>query len=856
MAVEQNEKNVSLSGLIATLAPTAIVAAVYITIFLILRRSQRRWYAPRTYLGGIREEERTTPLPNGLFNWIGPFWKIPDTYALQHQSLDAYLFLRFLRMTVAIMFFGACICWPILFPIYITGGAGGEQLDMLSMGNISKDKKGGKYRYFGPVGAAYLFFGFVLFLVTRESIFYINLRQAFLLSPVYANRISARTVLFTAVPKSYLNEAKLRRVFGSAVRRVWIGRDTKLVDELVEERDKVAYKLEAAEVKLIKLANGERLKSIKNGAHHEEEPVAADAESGSLAARWVPTKKRPSHKLGKFGLIGKKVDSIDWCREKLATLIPETEAAQAAYKAGETELSGSVFIEFAHQSDAQAAFQTLSHHQALHMSPRYIGINPKEVIWKSLSIPWVQRVIRRIAVLAFITALIVFWAIPVTFVGLVSNINYLIERYSWLKWLGKIPSQILGIITGLLPSVALAILMSLVPIIMRLVAKVAGEPSLARVELFTQNAYFVFQVVQVFLVITLASSATALIQRIQDKPSDTPKILAEKLPIASNFYINYFIVQGLTVASGVLSQVAGFVVFQILYKFLAGTPRKMYQKWSNLSAISWGSTLPVFTNIAVIGITYSCIAPLMLGFATIGMSLFYMAFRYNVLFVTDSQIDTKGLIYPRALQQLLTGVYLAEVCLIGLMGLAATPGPLICMVALLVFTVLYHISLNSALDPLLYNLPKSLEAEEESLREGIENGLRGDSHDGTINEKNGEVTSTSTPTKKPNFISKFFAPHIYSDYATLRQLVPHGLVDPDQLYEEATAANAYYPPSVTSETPLLWIPRDEAGISAQEMAHTSRVIPITDDGCTMDEKNKMVWDTEGRPPLWAEKVYY
>ena len=37
----------------------------------------------------------------------------------------------------------------------------------------------------------------------------------------------------------------------------------------------------------------------------------------------------------------------------------------------------------------------------------------------------------------------------------------------------------------------------------------------------------------------------------------------------------------------------------------------------SLSAISWGSTLPVFTNIAVIGIVYSCIAPLVLGFATI-----------------------------------------------------------------------------------------------------------------------------------------------------------------------------------------------------------------------------------------------
>ena len=283
----------------------------------------------------------------------------------------------------------------------------------------------------------------------------------------------------------------------------------------------------------------------------------------------------------------------------------------------------------------------------------------------------------------------------------------------------------------------------------------------------------------------------------------------------------------------------------------------------SLSAISWGSTLPVFTNIAVIGITYSCIAPLVLGFATIGMSLFYIAFRYNVLFVTDSNIDTKGLIYPRALQQLLTGVYIAEVCLIGLMALAATPGPLVCMVALLVFTGLYHISLNSALDPLLYNLPRSLEAEEESLREGIEEALHVNTEDNAIQEKTVETqektvvpASMAVPTKKPNFIAKFFAPHIYSNYAALRQLVPHNLIDPDQLYEEATAANAYHPPSVTSETPLLWIPRDPAGISAQEVAHSSEVIPITDDGCTMNEKNKMIWDTEGRPPLWSEKVYY
>jgi calcium permeable stress-gated cation channel len=102
-------------------------------------------------------------------------------------------------------------------------------------------------------------------------------------------------------------------------------------------------------------------------------------------------------------------------------------------------------------------------------------------------------------------------------------------------------------------------------------------------------------------VVTLSSGASALIQGIINNPTDTPKLLANGLPKASNFYISYFILQGLTIASGVVSQVVGFVIFKLLYKFLTSTPRSMYQKWTNLSAISWGSTLPVFSNIAVIG---------------------------------------------------------------------------------------------------------------------------------------------------------------------------------------------------------------------------------------------------------------
>lgn len=100
------------------------------------------------------------------------------------------------------------------------------------------------------------------------------------------------------------------------------------------------------------------------------------------------------------------------------------------------------------------------------VSPKYIGVNPNEVVWKSLKISWWQRVVRRLAVLSFVTALVVFWAIPVAAVGFISNVSYL-ETFSWLHWLTKIPTVIMGVVQGLLPAVALSILMSLVPVIMR-----------------------------------------------------------------------------------------------------------------------------------------------------------------------------------------------------------------------------------------------------------------------------------------------------------------------------------------------------------------------------------------------------
>lgn len=384
-------------------------------------------------------------MPNGFFNWFGAFWKIPDAYALQHQSLDSYLFIRFLRICCTICFVSLCITWPILFPINATGGNGKKQLEILGWSNINISDSTQRNRLYAHCFVAWIVYGFVIYTILRECIFYINVRQAFLLTPQYAKRISSRTVLFTSVPDEYLEEARIRTLFNDSVKNVWFPGDTKELDEIIKERDETAMKLEKGEVKLLKLVNKERINLMKKSGADAEKIASApsDPESGNLAARWIPNKKRPTHRLGPLGLVGKKVDTIEWGREELSKLIPKADNAQAEWLSGNYKKHNAVFVEFFTQSDAQAAFQTTTHHHALHMAPRYIGVKPDEVVWKSLSIPWWQLFVRRYAVYAIIAALIVFWAIPVAIVGIIAQVNT-IKKLPGLTWIDEIPSVSLG----------------------------------------------------------------------------------------------------------------------------------------------------------------------------------------------------------------------------------------------------------------------------------------------------------------------------------------------------------------------------------------------------------------------------
>jgi len=154
---DQPEDN-SLSGFISTLVPTLISAVIFVALFLIFRRRFRRLYAPRTYIDSLGEHRQTPAPSNGFFGWVKDFRSTKDEFILDHQSIDGYLFVRFFKLLIVICFLGCLITWPILFPINATGGAGKQQLNLLSMSNVLNVN-----RYYAHALVSCVFLGMLFF---------------------------------------------------------------------------------------------------------------------------------------------------------------------------------------------------------------------------------------------------------------------------------------------------------------------------------------------------------------------------------------------------------------------------------------------------------------------------------------------------------------------------------------------------------------------------------------------------------------------------------------------------------------------------------------------------------------------
>ncbi|KAI3397739.1 hypothetical protein diail_10392 [Diaporthe ilicicola] len=444
---------------------------------------------------------------------------------------------------------------------------------------------------------------------------------------------------------------------------------------------------------------------------------------GAEWEKWIKPKDRPHHRLPIFDwtpgwlpglpMLNKKVDTIYWCRKELARWNVEIEEDQKHSE--RFPIMTSAFIQFNNQVAAHMACQSAIHHIPKTMAPRVVEISPDDVIWDNMAMTWWMQWTRALLACGFVFGMIILWTFPVAFSASLASIDDLISKYEWLSFLkaNEKVHDFVKLAAGVLPPILLAVLLALVPVILNFVAEFQGVKTGSSRSEWVQTYYFFFLFVQVFLVVSISTSAINALIAVAQHVEDLPNILAQNLPDSANYFFSYLVLQGASVSSGTLLQVAGLATWYILSRLFDNTVRDKFNRQISLPQVSWGSFFPVYTNFACIALIFSVIAPLMTVFAIINFSMLWCAHRYNMLFVTRFRTDTGGVLYPRALNQTFTGLYVMEICLLGLFLIQSStcyPQAIIMVIAL-AFTVLYQVFLNREFGPLTRHLPITFEDE-------------------------------------------------------------------------------------------------------------------------------------------------
>ncbi|CAD6892990.1 unnamed protein product [Tilletia laevis] len=888
----------STQTVISALILNAAIFGVEIAIFFLLRARFRVIYEPKSYLGP--PEEQCEPQKKSLFGWIIPFLKTPSLSILEKNGLDAYMYLTFLWMMIEMFVPIWIVSWGVLMPIYGYKSGGTQTgFNQFSFANVGKTVQQ-QQRLAAPFLVQVFATTWILYCIRKTMREFILRRQQFLVSPNVQASAQSRTILVTGIPNELLSERKITELYShlpGGVVKVWLHRNVKDLPDLVDERAKWCKKLEAAETKVIKTA----YKKVDKKKVPEEGKVDVEASEDPID-KYLTTKERPSHRLGKVPCIGKKVDTIQWCREEIARLNKVIGDKRAAVSTDYKKYPprNAAFILFKTQIAAQFAVNAQAHHLPYRMYERYMGAHPNDIVWSNLNMNPYEKRIRTAIGWAFTLGLVLFWTIPISFVGIFSNISGLAEKVHFLKFLNadslKVP---LGIFQGVLPTIMLAVLNMLLPIVLRLSARLSGIPTKTGIELSFMTRFFLFQIIQNFLFLTLVSGSianvTGFVQSIAEQPIAFPGMIAEAIPKAATFFLSFIALQGLTGAASGFLRIVPLIVYYVKLVLLGSTPRKVWHINHDMGAVAWGTLFPTTTLITVIALGYMVTAPIVVGFAVATFVLYWLLFKYQFIYVIDQrpEAETAGLFFPKAVNQVFAGLYLEQVMMCALFFVsqsngngsndpATATGPVKqsaiaqggLMVVLIVATAAFHYFLMDSFGSLSTSLPLTLvtdgfapevlghqlpsngqalsEKEEKEKKEELVDAVDANSSPSTVGGQDNmdanesqELAHSPADGSSSDTISGTTSGTISGTTSVGGRTYGN---DAGLASSSSADENTFLHPSLLDEQKPIWIPDDKFGIGRASVAAARRQgVAATSEQTSVNEKGKVTTNAHVPP---------
>ncbi|KAF9071637.1 hypothetical protein BDP27DRAFT_1218654 [Rhodocollybia butyracea] len=627
----------------------SIISAVTILTFNLLRPKNKMIYEPKVkYHVGDKPPPR---ISDSLFGWLPPLILTKEPELVDKLGLDAVTFLRFGRLMRWLFLGVALLTCGILIPVnavYNIKKVSSENRDLLSMLTI-RDVSGNVL--FVHVAVTYLITFLIMGLVYLYWKKMVELRRQWFRSPEYAHSFYARTLQVLQVPRKLQSDEGLKAIFETykvpyPTTSVHIGRKVGRLPELIEYHNSTVRELEMYLVKYLK--------------------------NGTLG------KKRPMIRVGgSCGCGGVKKDAIDYYTLKLK----RTEAAIEEYR-NQIDTRKPENYGFASMAAVPYAHIVAGQLSSKHPKGTDISLapNPKDIIWENMNRAPAEIRTKRMVGFLWLAFVCFFNTVPLFIISVLANLSSIQAYVPFLRsWASASPGTF-SVVSGVLPPAVSGIFGFFLPIIMRWLSQFMGALTHSKLDRQVVARYFTFLIISQLVIFTLIgvifSAVENIVIEINGKKSfkdivdnlhTLPSTINRTYIDQSSYWLTFFPLRGFLVIFD-LAQIINLVWISVKTRLFGRTPRDI-REWTQPPEFGYAIYYSNMLFMASVALVFAPLAPLV---ALAAMIVFWMGswvYKYQLMFVYITKVETGGRLWNVVINRLLFAVVLMQLLMVLTIGL-------------------------------------------------------------------------------------------------------------------------------------------------------------------------------------------
>lgn len=729
--------------------------AVLFLLFLLLRP-----FFPRAYNLKKTYPALYAPVADNAFGYVNWMWKVfsVESNDIRDQcGMDALTTIRIFQMGIKLSLVGV-VNSIYLMPIYSSGGNGFfnnpdhpqyyDPVKGVSLSNLQQKS----HAAIATTFAAYTFFLSFLHWIDKDFEWFTKHRHAFL----SMKRVPNYSIFLSGLPVEMQSSTAITEYFSSCFEGANVVVDVNValvipdLEKKVAKRDALVSKLEHANnILKVKKATPTHRSKIFGGAKVESVPTYTreiedlnkDIEQ-DIARIHTLQHKREAAKSGaarrddfteiaggdgemQAPLIASGThDTLpesngDGEPENHKEMAPIFDLQPLASSVSDVVLSSAAVIKTLITGEEgkprNAAFISLANltstnlaRQAIHNEEPWCCVPveppmPDYVNWKNVGKSNANKQIGELISLALTTVLCIFWTIPVAFVASLSNVEALTELLPFLK----APVENYEWFSALLALLAPLLLTSFVALLPYVILFIIKFEGLIEIETMQHPSLFskvaAFTIIQTFFISTFASTLFSSLQEILKTPKEAIKIVAERLPAQSAFFMQLIVVQNLLSLGMELLRISPIAIngARIILSNVLGynlTDEERSKSFLGLNSLGdpkyfyFGRELGSKTILLqMVLYVYGCMAPLTCYFTLLVFGMLAVGYRHQFLYVYPIANDSGGQLWINFQRISIICAIVAQIVLSGVLFLKESNIAAALMIPLIIITILFHL---------------------------------------------------------------------------------------------------------------------------------------------------------------------